>query len=75
MVTTDCRMHGPETAYLEDGVNGRMTSDSIDAFAAAVCELFQNPDALEKLKAGCLASAANYTLENMVRNFADGSAR
>ena len=75
MVTTDCRMHGPETAYLEDGVNGRMTSDSIDAFAAAVCELFQNPDALEKLKAGCLASAANYTLENMVRNFADGIER
>lgn len=72
MVTTDCGLHSPEISYLEHACNGLMTSDDMESYVDAVEHLLRHPDERSKLAAGCLASAANYTVENMARNFADG---
>jgi len=72
MVTTNCGNHGPEIAYLENGVNGVMTSNDLSAYVETTVCLLRNPQALETLRAGCAASAQEYTVENMARRFADG---
>lgn len=72
MVTTDCGNHGPEIAYLENGVNGVITTDDLDAYVQACVNLLRDERALEVLREGCGASAKEYTVENMARRFADG---
>lgn len=72
LVTTDCRGHGPEIAYLRNGINGIMTAFSVDDYAAAVAGLLAHPDELSRLEAGCRASADLYTIEKMVARFAEG---
>jgi len=67
--------HGPEIAYLENGVNGVMTANELDAYVDACVGLLRDTGALDGLRAGCAASAAEYTVENMVRNFAEGIGR
>lgn len=74
MLTTDCGIHSPEIAYLENGVNGVMTADDPDAYVEASVRLLRDPQALDGLRAGCAASAQEYTVENMARRFADGVA-
>jgi glycosyltransferase involved in cell wall biosynthesis len=74
MITTDCGNHGPEIAYLENGVNGVMTADDLNAFVEASVRLLRDTRLLETLRAGCIASAQEYTVENMARRFADGVA-
>jgi len=74
MLTTDCGIHSPEIAYLENGVNGVMTADDPDAYVEASVRLLRDPQALDGLRAGCAASAREYTVENMARRFADGVA-
>lgn len=74
MLTTDCRIHSPEIAYLENGINGVMTPDDLNAYVEASVHLLRDAEALEALRAGCVASAQEYTVENMARRFADGVA-
>lgn len=72
LFTTDIALHGPEIAYLESGRNGVMTRHAAAEYAAAVAECMQAPELHGRLRAGCLASARRYTLENMVERFAAG---
>lgn len=72
MVTTDCRGHGPEIAYLRSGTNGVTTAFTVDDYVAAVAGLLAHPDELARLRAGCRSSAALYTIEKMVARFVDG---
>ncbi len=72
MLTTDCGIHSPEIAYLENGVNGVMTADDPDAYVEACVRLLREPKALDVLRAGCAASAREYTVENMAHRFAEG---
>lgn len=72
MFTTDCGLHSPEIAYLENGVNGLMTANTLDAYASAVVALLSNETEIATLKSGCEASTKKYTVEDMARNFADG---
>ena len=72
MLTTNCGIHSPEIAYLENGRNGVMTEDDLEAYAHACIRLLRDPEGLSHLRAGCAASADKYTVENMVRRFADG---
>lgn len=74
MITTDCGNHGPEIAYLENGINGVMTADDPNAYVEASVYLLRDSQALEALRLGCVASAQEYTVENMARRFADGVA-
>ena len=72
MLSTDCGIHSPEIAYLENGVNGVMTADDLSAYVWASVNLLRDTQALGALRTGCVASAQEYTVENMARRFADG---
>lgn len=72
MITTDCGLHSPEIAYLQNGVNGWMTQDSSEEFVDLAVRLLGGADQLDALVQGCRESAARYTVENMAANFADG---
>ncbi len=72
LFTTELPIHSPEIAYLESGVNGIVTAPTVDAFAAAVIEYLIDAHSQQQLKEGCIRSAAHYTIENMVENFAAG---
>ncbi|MEW5967872.1 MAG: glycosyltransferase family 4 protein [Pseudomonadota bacterium] len=72
MLTTDCGIHSPEIAYLENGVNGVMTANNLSAYVDACVHLLRDGAALAALRAGCAAAAREYTVENMALRFADG---
>lgn len=71
IITTDNLFHGPEIDYLENGINGVMTKDSLDDYSNAVIEMFKNEGYL-KLIEGCKKSSEEYTVENMANNFKNG---
>lgn len=72
MLTTNCGIHSPEIAYLENGINGVMTADDLNPYVDASVRLLRDAQALDGLRAGCAASAQEYTVENMAHRFADG---
>lgn len=72
LVTTDIKIHSPEIDYLAHNVNGVMTANDEESFAAGVIEVLQQSDLRHILKRGCNDSAKAYTLERMVQNFSDG---
>lgn len=72
LVTTDCGLHSPEIAYLDAGVNGLMTADSLDAFVGACVELLADPRGLQGLRDAAVASAARYSVQNMAERFSKG---
>jgi glycosyltransferase involved in cell wall biosynthesis len=74
-VTTNYPYHSPEIAYLQSGFNGIQTEDNVESFSNAAVTLLNDEAALETLRQGCMVSANQYTLENMVENFAQGIGR
>lgn len=72
MFTTDCGLHSPEIAYLVNGKNGVMTENTLETYVNSVQDVLRSPDRLEVLRKGCLASAREYTVENMAKNFTQG---
>ncbi|MBV1776597.1 glycosyltransferase family 4 protein [Burkholderiaceae bacterium DAT-1] len=72
LITTDCGLHSPEIAYLENGINGLITDNTEFAFCDAVTKLLNDDTKLLSMRNECLASAHRYTLENMVQNFSTG---
>jgi glycosyltransferase involved in cell wall biosynthesis len=75
MLTTDCGIHSPEISYLNNGVNGLMTANVLDDYVDACLSLLRDQGLLDRLKAGCAASAKEYTVENMAQRFAVGITR
>jgi len=75
MMTTAEARHGPEIAYLQDGVNGLVVHGGADRYAEAVVALFNDRAKLDAIKQAALRDAQHYTLDNMVGRFADGIAR
>jgi len=72
LFTTQLPIHSPEIAYLVNGVNGAITLNSADAYANAVVEYLKSESMQTLLQRGCQESAKQYSLENMVDNFATG---
>jgi glycosyltransferase involved in cell wall biosynthesis len=72
IVTTAWPYHGPEVDYLEDGVNARISADTVGEFARAVEETLADRDELARLKEACGAAVSRYSLETTVRRFARG---
>jgi L-malate glycosyltransferase len=72
LMTTDCRLHSPEIAYLVHSKNGLITSENIMDYADGVIRVLNDPDRLKKMKTQCKESAEKYSIENMSDNFADG---
>jgi glycosyltransferase involved in cell wall biosynthesis len=75
MMTTAEARHGPEIAYLQDGVNGLVVHGGADRYAEAVIALLNDRAKLDSIKQAALRDARHYTLDNMVGRFADGIAR
>lgn len=75
MITTAESRHGPEVAYLKDGVNGLIVRGGADRYADAVIALFCDRAKLDAIKRAASHDAQHYTLDNMVKQFADGIAR
>lgn len=75
MITTDCGLHSPEIAYLDDGINGHMVEPTSHAVAACALGLLTQPERLKAMAAACRASASHYTLDAMVQRFAAGVAQ
>ncbi|MGC4034406.1 MAG: glycosyltransferase family 4 protein [Chitinophagaceae bacterium] len=71
IITTQFPFHSPEIDYLENGSNGIITENTIDAYADTVIDLLKNEKYL-KLINGCKASSEKYTMEAMVENFTNG---
>lgn len=72
MITTDDALHGPEISYLRHQENGLICPGNAQAYAEAVLELAADPRRYEQLRHSALASAAQYTLEEMVHRFTTG---
>lgn len=72
LFTTANARHGPEIAYLEHGVNGFVLADDATAYADAVIAILRDPARHAAVAAAARASAREYTLDNMVRNFVRG---
>lgn len=74
MVAVDLPFHSPEIDYLVDGHNGIMLARGTtpSEYAESVAELLSDDALMEKLRAGCRASAETYTIEEMVDRFVGG---
>ena len=72
MLTTNCGVHSPEIAYLDNGVNGIMAKDDLTAYVDACVVLLGDATLRLQLRTGCLASAANLTVDSMAMKFTNG---
>jgi L-malate glycosyltransferase len=72
IITTDCGLHSPEIDYLQNGENGFITANTVEAYIETVVRILTDPELAKHLQNGCIASANHYTIENMAQNFRDG---
>lgn len=74
MVTSNVSTHGPEIAYLDNGVNAIVTQDAQDVhtYAQTVSDLLQAEDRRQSLCVAALKSSEDYSIEAMAEHFADG---
>jgi glycosyltransferase involved in cell wall biosynthesis len=77
LVTAVERDHGPELAYLRHRENALVVEGGTDParYAEAVLEVLGDDELAARLVAGCEASATRYTIDAMVRAFAQGIRR
>jgi len=72
LVSTKTARHGPEIVYLQDGVNGILTDENKEAYAASVTRLLTDSDFCKRVGGNALSAGKNYTVESMVHNYVDG---
>jgi glycosyltransferase involved in cell wall biosynthesis len=72
IITTNYEFHGPEFEYLEHGHNGIVANNTLEDYVNTTVELISNKERLNLLKKQCKENALDYTVENMVKNFASG---
>ena len=72
LLTTNFRYHSPEIEYLEPGVDGIVSEDSLDGYVSAVVEVLESKELRQGLKLGCQRKSRRYTTANMVGRFAQG---
>ncbi len=72
LVTTKYPYHSPEIEYLDAGVDGIVSEDSLDAYVSSVVGVLRSEELRNRLKVGCRRKARQYTLDNMVDNFSRG---
>jgi glycosyltransferase involved in cell wall biosynthesis len=72
MITTTYPFHSPEIEYLVDGENGRITANDLGSYVDRVASLLVSPRELAALREGCRAAYPRYSLDEMIRRFAEG---
>lgn len=75
VVSTLNARHSPEIAYLQNGVNGVLTGDTVKEYAGAVTRLLSDAVWWQSLSDNALASSLDYTVEKMAERFVDGLSR
>lgn len=70
--TTDCGIHSPEIAYLNNGKNGYMTKNNIDDYSKIVSECVGNYSTLKIMSEAAEKTAKDIDFESMVSNFSQG---
>jgi glycosyltransferase involved in cell wall biosynthesis len=64
--------HGPEIAYLKDGVNGLMTDPTVGAYSDAIVQVLADETMRHRLADSARQCADIYTVDAMIENFAQG---
>jgi glycosyltransferase involved in cell wall biosynthesis len=72
LITTKFPYHSPEIEYLDAGIDGIVSEDSLDAYVSAVVAVLRSKELRHRLKIGCRLKARQYTVGNMVDNFSRG---
>jgi glycosyltransferase involved in cell wall biosynthesis len=72
MATTADARHGPEIAYLVDGLNGIKTPGHVEDYSNAVLKMLTDSARYAAIRSAGLAAANRYTLDNMVERFVTG---
>ncbi len=72
LLTTDCGSHGPEIAYLDNGVNGLMVEDSLHEYIYAAENVLKDARLRQRIQQGARRAGEHYTVENMAQNFCRG---
>jgi glycosyltransferase involved in cell wall biosynthesis len=72
LLTTQFPYHSPEIEYLEPGVDGIVSENSLEAYVSAVVEVLRSQELQQRLKRGCQQKSRRYTTENMVERFSHG---
>lgn len=70
--TTFSAKHGPEIAYLKEGVNGFQTNESLHEYSQAVVRLLNDKIRYRVISHNAYSSGLTYSIENMVDNFTEG---
>jgi glycosyltransferase involved in cell wall biosynthesis len=65
-------LHSPEIDYLKNGENGFITDNTVEDYVETVVRILTDPELAKHLQNGCIASANQYTIENMAQNFRAG---
>ena len=72
LLTTKFPFHSPEIEYLEPGIDGIVSENSLEAYVSAVVEVLRSEELQQRLKLGCRQKSLRYTTENMVERFSNG---
>jgi glycosyltransferase involved in cell wall biosynthesis len=72
MVTTVDALHSPEYDYLQDGINGLVTTGTSQAYANSIIELLADEKKLNEMKLAASRDSEKYTVEAMAANFSEG---
>lgn len=64
--------HGPEIAYLEDGVDALMTTGGAEPYSQELSRLLLDTHRLHAMQTACLAKADRYSVEAMVARVREG---
>lgn len=75
MLTTTDALHGPEIAYLRDGLTGFTTRDDTQEYAGRALSLLHDAQLAHTMRQACLAAGADYSVHNMAASFTDGIVR
>lgn len=72
MITSRQALHGPEIAYLEDGVNGVLCDLSARDIAVSASRLICDPARMKTIASNAAHAGQRYTQDNMLSNFVTG---
>jgi glycosyltransferase involved in cell wall biosynthesis len=72
VIVSNYPFHSPEIAYLEHGVNGLISNDTTEDFAASIVNCVSSDSMRRHFAAKALEAAETHTIERMVENFYAG---
>lgn len=73
IITTDWPFHAPEFEFLNHGHNSMISPNELDQYAEIVVSLLTSNPTQQKLREGCKLSSQDFSIENMVKLFIDGT--